>query len=77
MSELAVVKFTWITLYILKNSNSSQRSEILSILQKSNKNRLAEEEVASLGQSCKQSFQGHQWYLHVVYVDTFKYNVCK
>ena len=57
MSQLAVMKFTWITLYILKNSHSSQRSEILSILQnptKSNKNRLAEEEVASPGQSCKQ-----------------------
>ena len=25
----------------------------------------------------EESFQGHQWYLHVVYVDTFKYNVCK
>ena len=54
MSQLAVMKFTWITVYILKNSQSSQRSEILSILQKSNKNRLAEEEVASPGQSCKQ-----------------------
>ena len=56
MSQLAVMKFTWITLYILKNSHSSQRSEILSTLQKSNKNRLTEEEVASPGQSCKQCF---------------------
>ena len=56
MSQLAEMKYTWITLYILKNSHSSQRSEILSILQKSNKNRLAEEEVASPGQSCKQCF---------------------
>ena len=56
MSQLAVMKFTWITLYILKNSHCSERSEILSSLQKSNKNGLAEEEVASPGQSCKQCF---------------------
>ena len=56
LSQIAMMTFIWITLYIVKNSHSSQRSEIWSILQKSNKNRRAKEEVARPGQSYKQCF---------------------